>query len=112
MLKWNIKSKIPILLYQTFNFQNISPGTVYTEMVLKGQAEMEGKPFDPTLLEGPLPDQCLDPNDVADSVLYILGTSPRVQVVKITIQIYLKCKLMYIFLGLILSMKFDLNRNA
>lgn len=75
--------KILILLYRIYNFQNISPGTIYTEMFLKGMVKMQGIPYDPTLLEGPLPEHSLDPKDVADSVLYILSTPPRVQVIKI-----------------------------
>lgn len=50
-------------------------------MVLKEMVKMQGIPYDPTLLEGPLPEQSLDPKDVADSVLYVLGTPSRVQVI-------------------------------
>lgn len=52
--------------------------------MLKVAAELNGKTHDPTVLQGPLPKDVLDPQDIADSILCVLG-APYVRVIKINI---------------------------
>lgn len=55
-------------------FQSISPGLVDTELLRHGS----NKTLNPEEIFSRIP--CLKPSDIADAVLYVLGTPPHVQV--------------------------------
>ena len=58
---------------------HLSPGTVETEMAYKALGPEAAKSIYSSI-------RCLQPNDIADAVLYVLSTPPHVQVTELTVE--------------------------
>lgn len=64
-----------MLILTKFFLQSLSPGLVNTNLINKDPSQAEFKKL-------PL----IQPDDIAESILYILGTHPRVQITEMTIR--------------------------
>lgn len=76
------------------DFQNLSPGSVTTEMYTKFHSTQKTS-IERALKIGETPEISLVPEDIADAVLYILSTPTRVKV----FNLFSKCRYIIIQTG-------------
>lgn len=56
--------------YMAYQLQSISPGLVFTDMIPKEFADRPG----------------LNADDIANAIVYVLGTPPNVQITELTVK--------------------------